>query len=163
MVRTAYDEALRQRLRELDPNQTELAKAIGRNQPWLHKLMNGDGHADIDDFIALGQVFPGWKGSLDEFLARLGEPLPTPVYPKDVARTDAEKKALKLCRATHADDWPTLVGLMEAFVRQRKRHRRAIARRQQGVGRPQAEGSKSRGKGPIVESSVPSPTPKRPA
>lgn len=53
------DAELRRRLRELGPNQIELARAIGRKQPWLNKYMQGGGKATIDDVIRIIAVLIG--------------------------------------------------------------------------------------------------------
>lgn len=53
------DEALRARLRVPGISQVALAKAIGRNQPWLNKYMNGSGKATIDDVVRIVAVLIG--------------------------------------------------------------------------------------------------------
>lgn len=40
-------------------NQTELSEAIGRSGSWLHKYVNGAGHATIDDLVRLAGLLMG--------------------------------------------------------------------------------------------------------
>lgn len=40
-------------------NQSELSLAIGRSKTWLHKYVNGQGTATIDDLVRLGGLIMG--------------------------------------------------------------------------------------------------------
>jgi transcriptional regulator with XRE-family HTH domain len=50
------DTAIRNYLRTLDLNQTELAERIGRSTGWLNKYVNGTGKATIDDLIRIASA-----------------------------------------------------------------------------------------------------------
>ena len=48
------DEEIRARLRAIEGlNQTDFARRTGTNRSWLHKYINGKGHASIDDAIKI--------------------------------------------------------------------------------------------------------------
>lgn len=49
----SIDAEVRRYLRELKPNQKELATAIGARQSWLNKWMHGSGNASIDQVIRI--------------------------------------------------------------------------------------------------------------
>jgi len=40
-------------------NESEISLAIGRSKTWLHKYVNGAGHATIDDLVRLAGVLLG--------------------------------------------------------------------------------------------------------
>lgn len=47
------DNELRERLKRSPLKQTDVAKAIGRRQPWLNRWMHGSGHATVDDVVRI--------------------------------------------------------------------------------------------------------------
>lgn len=150
MSGTSYDAALRRQLRSLR-NQADFARTIGRRQPWLHKYANGAGHASIDDVIAIARAFPGWSGSLDQFLTQLAGTLPQPHSERDMVRTQEERRLLRLWReATDGDDRTKLLALIETYVDQMKRLRRAQRQQERVSDRPAAAERKSRGKRRVV-------------
>lgn len=53
------DEAIREKVREMKPNQPALAAAIGRSQGWVNKFMHGDGNATIDDLVRIAAAIIG--------------------------------------------------------------------------------------------------------
>lgn len=53
------DQGLRDKVKALQPNQAEFAKAIGRSQGWLNKYMNGVGNATIDDAVRIAALLVG--------------------------------------------------------------------------------------------------------
>lgn len=40
-------------------NESELSLAVGRSKTWLHKYVNGSGHATIDDLVRLAGLLMG--------------------------------------------------------------------------------------------------------
>lgn len=66
------DGELRAKLRAMGPNQSELARQIGRQASWLNKYMHGAGHATIDDVVRILAVLSGaGTGGLSESETRL--------------------------------------------------------------------------------------------
>lgn len=121
MPMTAYDAALRARLKSVRVNQRGLASAAGHDQSWLSKLLGGKGHANIDEFIALARFFPDWKGSLDAFLAKLARDsssLPGPINPRDVVQTEMERLVLRAFRRTRSERRRKLLDLLEVYARE---------------------------------------------
>jgi hypothetical protein len=85
--RHPIDRELRIRLRELS-NQAEFARQIGSKQSWLHKFINGSGHATVDDAIRIVAALMGVKS------AALSEP---------------EQKLLKIFRGLGEDQQDDVV------------------------------------------------------
>lgn len=81
-------------------NKSEMSVAVGHSTSWLHKLVNGDGHATIDDYVRIaGRLFG----------------LNLPVL------TDVEQKLLKACRALEESDVAEVVAYAQ--------HREKLAQR----------------------------------
>lgn len=53
------DAELRAWLKGHVENQSELSVAVGRSPSWLHKYINGAGHATLDDLVRLAGVLLG--------------------------------------------------------------------------------------------------------
>lgn len=53
------DAEIRGRLKQLGPNQKELAQGIGRSISWLNKYIHGAGNAAIDDLIRIAALMIG--------------------------------------------------------------------------------------------------------
>lgn len=84
------DAEIRARLLQLDPHQKEFAKRIGRSPAWLHKWMNGRGHATIDDLIRIAADLIGVGGEpplseLERRVLRLWRRVPDEAQPDMLA------------------------------------------------------------------------------
>lgn len=53
------DAQLRAWLKDHVPNHSQLSVAVGHSKSWLHKYVNGDGHATIDDLVRLAGLLMG--------------------------------------------------------------------------------------------------------
>lgn len=96
------DAELRSWLKTHVENKSEMSVAVGHSTSWLHKLVNGDGHATIDDYVRIaGRLF--------------GVNLPV--------LTEQEQKLLKACRALEETDVAEVVAYAQ--------HREKLARRGQ--------------------------------
>lgn len=92
------DAEIRARLLQRDPHQKEFAQRIGRSPAWLHKYMNGLGHATIDDAIRI----------LADLIGVGGEPL-----------SELERRVLRLWRRIPADAQPDMVAVLKLAGRRR--------------------------------------------
>lgn len=102
-VEHPIDKEIRERLRHRKPQQTDLAKQIGRSPAWVNKYLNGAGHATIDDLIRIIAIVIGVDPS------RL---------------TDAERKLLRAWRRLPADKQQDVVDWVSTLGRRQKRARR---------------------------------------
>lgn len=94
------DAELRAWLKAHVENKSEMSVAVGHGNSWLHKLVNGDGHATIDDYVRIaGRLFG----------------LNLPVL------SEQEQKLLKACRALEEPDVLEVVAYAQ--------HREKLARR----------------------------------
>lgn len=104
-------------------NQSALSRAIGHSTSWLHKYVNGDGHATIDDLVRLAGLLMGLN-------------LPT--------LTETERRLLKACSGLDEGDRQDVIAYAE--------HRARLARRgpskessAPAAHTPHAKASKARG------------------
>lgn len=81
-------------------NHSELSVAVGHSASWLHKYVNGQGHATIDDLVRIAGLLMGLN-------------LP--------ALSETEQKLLKSCRALEGPDVLDVVAYAE--------HRKRLAQR----------------------------------
>jgi transcriptional regulator with XRE-family HTH domain len=94
------DDRIRRRLREARPNQSELARELGRGAAWVNKYMYGTGHATIDDIIGMAAYF---GVSLTAFIGDV--PLPKPAKDSKLLRAwvdstpEGQKGALAVLHA----------------------------------------------------------------
>lgn len=81
-------------------NHSELSVAVGHSTSWLHKYVNGQGHATVDDLVRIAGLVMGLN-------------LPT--------LSETEQKLLKACQSLAAPDLQDVVAYAE--------HRGRLARR----------------------------------
>lgn len=81
-------------------NHSELSVAVGHSTSWLHKYVNGQGHATLDDLVRIAGLLMGLN-------------LP--------ALSETEQKLLKACRSLEAPDLQDVLAYAE--------HRGRLARR----------------------------------
>lgn len=96
------DNEIRAWLKRHVTNESQLSVAVGHSPSWLHKYINGQGHATIDDLIKIAAVL-------------FGVNLP--------ALTETEQKLLKACRSLEESDQHDVLAYAE--------HRQRLARRAQ--------------------------------
>jgi transcriptional regulator with XRE-family HTH domain len=101
------DREIRERLRQLKPQQIELAQRIGRSQGWVNKYLNGVGHATIDDIIRIIAIVIGVDSP------RL---------------TDAERRLLRVWRRLPPDRQQDVVDFLDTVGRRQRRATRSDAR-----------------------------------
>jgi hypothetical protein len=58
-LRHPIDEELRRWLKAHVPNHKQMSLAVGHSESWLHKYVNGAGHATIDDLVRLAGMLLG--------------------------------------------------------------------------------------------------------
>lgn len=102
MLEHPIDLELRKWLAGHVENQTEISTGIGRSASWLHKYVNGDGQATIDDLVRIAGLLFG---------------LNLPVL------SESERKLLKACQGLDDADQVDVLAYAE--------HRGRLARREQ--------------------------------
>lgn len=96
MADISLDSKLRQRVANAKHlNQVELARQMGRNQPWVNKFLAGHGHVTIDDWVRIARYF---NQTLDVFVQRSGGVLLHTVATGELVRTAEEKQLLRAFR-----------------------------------------------------------------
>jgi transcriptional regulator with XRE-family HTH domain len=118
-VTRTIDKRVRERLRELKVNQSQLARFLHRSQGWLNKYISGTGHATIDDLTGMA-VYLGV--SLDQLIG--DAPLPVGVDRPEPLTAD-ERRLLRVWRRVPGDLQPAAFDLLELFAR-RTRLARAL-------------------------------------
>lgn len=124
MQRHPLDAELRERIRKSGVSETELARATGCNQSWLHKYANGSGHATIDDAVRILAILIGLE-----------------TQPLSVL----ERRLLKAWRQTAEDRQEDAVAVFENIA---KGYRRALPQESTGrvARKTQATSSRAREK-----------------
>lgn len=100
-VQHPIDAEIRTWLKRHVDNESKLSVAVGRSPSWLHKYINGSGHATLDDLVRLAGLL-------------LGLDLP--------ALTETERKLLKASQALGESDQLDVLSYAE--------HRGRLARRE---------------------------------
>jgi hypothetical protein len=90
------DAEIRAWLAEHVENESKLSLAVGHSKTWLHKYINGSGHATVDDLVRIAALL-------------LGLNMP--------ALNDSAQKMLKSFQALSADDQKDVI----AYAEHRKR------------------------------------------
>lgn len=117
------DAEIRAWLKKTVPNKTAISLALGHGNSWLHKYVNGDGHATIDDLVRIAGLLIG---------------LNLPVL------SDTERRLLKACQALDEQDRSDVVEYAEYRARLARRgpQKESTA---PAAHTPQVKASKARG------------------
>lgn len=94
------DARIRAFLKTYVENHAELSVAVGHSTSWLHKYVNGQGHATIDDLVRIGGML-------------IGVNLPV--------LSETEQKLLKACRGLEEPDFQDVIAY--ADLRRRRAQR----------------------------------------
>lgn len=94
------DAEIRAWLKKIVPNKSAISLALGHGNSWLHKYVNGDGHATLDDLVRIAGLVIG---------------LNLPVI------TETERRLLKACQGLEESDQLDVMAYAE--------HRARLARR----------------------------------